>query len=106
MLEYLYTNPFLIFFIMLFCHIVDDYYLQGILASMKQKAWWKKQESYSEKYENSWVVALFMHAFSCFYDKLNFYRAWVKYKFYIFLYYHQLRNSHTYRPLKSKCKSD
>ena len=27
----------LIFFAMCFCHIVDDYYLQGILASMKQK---------------------------------------------------------------------
>lgn len=64
MLEYLQHNPFLIFFIMLFCHIVDDYYLQGILASMKQKAWWKKQEGYSEKYTNDWLIALFMHAFS------------------------------------------
>ena len=64
MLEYLYTNPFLIFFIMLFCHIVDDYYLQGILASMKQKSWWKKQEGYSEKYAEDWFIALFMHAFS------------------------------------------
>jgi hypothetical protein len=64
MLEYLQTNPFLIFFIMLFCHIVDDYYLQGILASMKQKAWWKKQEGYSEKYADDWFIALFMHAFS------------------------------------------
>ena len=64
MLEYLYANPLLIFFIMLFCHIVDDYYLQGILASMKQKAWWRKQEGYSEKYADDWFVALFMHAFS------------------------------------------
>ena len=64
MLEYLQTNPFLIFFIMLFCHIVDDYYLQGILASMKQKAWWRKQEGYSEKYKDDWSIALFMHAFS------------------------------------------
>ena len=23
-------------------HIVDDYYLQGILAKMKQKSWWKE----------------------------------------------------------------
>jgi hypothetical protein len=49
---------------MLFCHIVDDYYLQGILASMKQKAWWKKQEGYSENYKNDFAMALFMHAFS------------------------------------------
>ena len=41
----------LILFAMIFCHIVDDYYLQGILASMKQKAWWQKQESYCEKYK-------------------------------------------------------
>lgn len=27
---------------MLFCHIVDDYYLQGWLASAKQKSWWEK----------------------------------------------------------------
>jgi hypothetical protein len=39
----------LIFFAMCFCHIVDDYYLQGILASMKQKNWWTKQESYEDK---------------------------------------------------------
>lgn len=50
---------------MLFCHIVDDYYLQGILASMKQKDWWRtKQESYSEKYRYDYIMALFEHAFS------------------------------------------
>jgi hypothetical protein len=49
---------------MLFCHIVDDYYLQGILASMKQKSWWEKQENYSKKYKGDFVMALFMHAFS------------------------------------------
>lgn len=27
---------------MLFLHIVDDYYLQGWLASARQKSWWKK----------------------------------------------------------------
>ena len=28
--------------LMIFLHIVDDYYLQGILASMKQRGWWEK----------------------------------------------------------------
>ena len=28
--------------IMVFLHIVDDYYLQGVLATMKQKDWWIK----------------------------------------------------------------
>ena len=32
----------LVLFLMLFLHVVDDYYLQGILASMKQKSWWQK----------------------------------------------------------------
>jgi hypothetical protein len=27
---------------MMFCHIIDDYKMQGILASMKQKKWWEK----------------------------------------------------------------
>ena len=50
--------------IMVFMHIVDDYYLQGILASMKQKSWWQKQESYCDKYKHDYKGALFMHAFS------------------------------------------
>ena len=54
----------LIFFAMCFCHIVDDYYLQGILASMKQKNWWTKQESYEDKYKYDYIVALIMHEFS------------------------------------------
>lgn len=53
-----------IIFAMIFCHIVDDYYLQGILASMKQKGWWQKQESYCDKYKHDYKVALLMHAFS------------------------------------------
>lgn len=54
----------LILFAMIFCHIVDDYYLQGVLASMKQKAWWRKQESYNENYKHDYIIALIMHAFS------------------------------------------
>lgn len=48
---------------MLFCHIIDDYYLQGILASMKQKLWWEKNYS-NEKYKNDYKMALFMHSAS------------------------------------------
>lgn len=49
---------------MIFLHIVDDYYLQGILASMKQKSWWLKNPDYEYKYRNDYVVALIMHSFS------------------------------------------
>lgn len=48
---------------MLFCHIVDDYYLQGILAHMKQKEWWQKNAS-DEMYKNDYKVALICHGFS------------------------------------------
>lgn len=49
--------------IMIFCHIVDDYYLQGCLANMKQKKWWK-QNAPQELYKNDYIVALIVHSFS------------------------------------------
>ena len=48
---------------MIFLHIVDDYYLQGILAQMKQKKFWKEQAP-DEKYKHDYIWALIMHAFS------------------------------------------
>lgn len=48
---------------MVFCHIVDDYYLQGWLASAKQKKWW--QENAPQKiYKHDYLVALIMHSMS------------------------------------------
>jgi hypothetical protein len=49
--------------LMIFLHIVDDYYLQGILASMKQRGWWEKNAP-DRKYKYDYIVALLMHAFS------------------------------------------
>lgn len=48
---------------MIFCHIVDDYYLQGWLASAKQKEWWKKNAP-EDMYKYDYLVALIMHSFS------------------------------------------
>lgn len=48
---------------MLYLHIVDDYYLQGFLASAKQKDWWKKNYP-EELYKNDYIIALIEHAFS------------------------------------------
>ena len=53
-----------ILFVMFFAHIVDDYYLQGILASLKQKSWWENQKNYKSMYKYDYIVALIMHAFS------------------------------------------
>lgn len=53
----------LILLCMFFMHIVDDYYLQGILASMKQKSWWEKNAP-DLLYKNDYKMALAEHAFS------------------------------------------
>lgn len=48
---------------MVFCHIVDDYYLQGILAKLKQKSYWELNAP-DKKYENDYRMALLMHSIS------------------------------------------
>lgn len=48
---------------MIFLHIVDDYYLQGTLANLKQKKWW--DEHYPDDlYKYDYILALITHAFS------------------------------------------
>ena len=49
---------------MIFLHIIDDYKLQGILASMKQKKWWEGQSGYKPLYEYDYIPALIEHSFS------------------------------------------
>ena len=49
--------------LMVFAHIVDDYYLQGWLAQGKQKTWWEKNAP-SPLYKRDYIVALAMHSFS------------------------------------------
>ena len=48
---------------MIFFHIVDDYYLQGWLASAKQKKWWKDNAP-QPLYKYDYIWALLMHSFS------------------------------------------
>lgn len=48
---------------MIFMHIVDDYYLQGVLAKMKQKSWWQHNAP-DELYKYDYIPALTAHAFS------------------------------------------
>jgi hypothetical protein len=56
-------NKLFIVLLMIFCHIVDDYYLQGWLASAKQKKYW--QENAPDKmYRFDYIWALIMHSFS------------------------------------------
>lgn len=48
---------------MIFFHIVDDYYLQGWLASAKQKQWWRENAP-QPLYRYDYIWALLMHSFS------------------------------------------
>lgn len=56
-------NRYFLLVAMIFMHIVDDYYLQKILASMKQKDWWEKNAP-GVLYNYDYIWALFMHGFS------------------------------------------
>lgn len=57
------NNVFVILLLMIFFHVVDDYYLQGILAKMKQLSWWETNAP-DKRYKHDYVVALITHAFS------------------------------------------
>ncbi len=56
-------NILFVLILMIFCHIVDDYYLQGWLASAKQKQWWKDNAP-DKLYRFDYIWALLMHSFS------------------------------------------
>ena len=52
-----------ILILMFFAHLVDDYYLQGWLASAKQKKWWEKNVP-DKLYKFDYIMALFCHSLS------------------------------------------
>ena len=56
------SNLFILL-LMIFCHVVDDYYLQGWLASAKQKKWWEENAP-QKLYKYDYLWALLMHSFS------------------------------------------
>ena len=55
-------NALCVLIFMILCHIIDDFVLQGWLASAKQENWWKKQEGYNDLYKNDYKMALFIHS--------------------------------------------
>lgn len=56
------NNTFVIL-LMIFCHIVADYNLQGWLASAKTKEFWE-QNAPDELYKKDYICALLMHSIS------------------------------------------
>lgn len=73
-------SKWFVLLLMIFFHIVDDYYLQAIgpLASMKQRSWWEKH--YPQKlYKYDYLVALLMHSMSWAFMvmlPISIYRSW------------------------------
>jgi len=57
------TTSLLILLSMVFCHLIDDYKIQGILADMKQREWWKRNAP-DRLYKYDYIVALIEHSFS------------------------------------------
>ena len=56
-------NTIFTIMLMMFCHIVDDYYLQGWLASAKQRSYWEENAP-QDLYKYDYIWALLMHSFS------------------------------------------
>ena len=54
---------FMLIPIMIFCHIVDDFYLQGLLAQYKQKEWWEHNAP-NKLYHNDYKTSLVIHSMS------------------------------------------
>lgn len=53
-------NNGILLLLILFLHIFADFNLQGIMADMKQKDWWKK---YPSQYHFDYVMPLIGHSF-------------------------------------------
>lgn len=56
-------NKLFLLILMAFLHIIDDYNLQGWLASAKQREWWKNNAP-SKLYKYDYIWALITHSFS------------------------------------------
>ena len=52
----------LILYAMIFCHLYADYNMQGILAQLKQREWWR-QNAPTQLYNSDYIMALIEHSF-------------------------------------------
>ena len=55
-----------IFLLMVFCHVIEDFHVQGILADLKQRMWWKDnvtQKGFGHRYDKDYLAALLIHGF-------------------------------------------
>ena len=52
-----------ILLLMVFCHIIEDFHIQGILANLKQRTWWYEQVGYDYRYGNDYIPPILAHGF-------------------------------------------
>ena len=59
------VNWLLLLLFMIFAHIIDDYFLQNILAKLKQKKYWEDEvKDFNHSiYQYDYIPALICHAF-------------------------------------------
>ena len=60
------TDFFWILTMMAFCHVIEDFHIQGILADLKQRMWWKNnvtEKAFGHRYDNDYLAALLIHGF-------------------------------------------
>ena len=51
---------------MVFCHAIEDFHIQGILADLKQRMWWREnvtQKGFGHRYDKDYLAALAVHGF-------------------------------------------
>ena len=51
---------------MVFCHVIEDFHIQGILADLKQRMWWRDnvtQKGFGHRYDRDYLMALLAHGF-------------------------------------------
>ncbi len=49
----------LIFLLMLAMHVIEDFHLQGRMADMKQKTWWR--ENAPSRYKDDYIPVIILH---------------------------------------------
>ena len=52
------TEWFILLPLMILFHVIEDFHIQGNMAQMKQRRWWK---FYDDEYRNDWVPVIILH---------------------------------------------
>ena len=52
------TEWYLLLPLMILCHIIEDFHIQGVMGDMKQASFWNP---YGEKYADDWKPVIILH---------------------------------------------